>query len=914
MDQSLADFPDQKPVDTSDFPDQPKVDTGVSHGPFIDSIYNYGKNLVQHPIDTLNEPLLPEAHLYNSVETGRDILGPDGVARPNPNYSKYSLTGVTEDLIKPFMNEVVRPLTSPLGVVSGLMGLRAAHTEVEPTSEPAIKNKMYGTQLDLPLQEVPKEGLVPNQLKPRLRVTSEGLKPVAPGESWADKFPDQPGTSTTEARQELAQPEKYQFTGNEWKVAKQLSEPVADQPVAETKPKYKLVGDKFVKQEVDQPDNTPISEASPDVKLPKVLAGAKPRYRTSTLEFESDLDKAAYITAQENKSKGDASYLKFVMDNTGLTEAEVRARGRDIKRSIKNLEPDEKDNIVVPKSSGRESFIRGESGSFNPKEITDRIKKALEDASPVYKLAMPDVETQGAVGKLFAAIEDARSLQAPQEELRSAERSKRAGAFAGAGGTGQEWFKKASSQLAGEYPKVLAEPLKLGQRDVNKLFNTIKDSDLRPFEQKRTGDALVKILSGSELPQPNELRLLDATFGKGFGSAIMELHGGLGAIKPNLSIIKEGIGLSRALKTGMDMSWPLRQGITIFHRGEYWNAFKDMVVGHGSQEYYNDVMDNIHSRLLFRINENTGKSYAERVGLKLAGVAGEGYGQHEENFMTKLAGKIPLLSHSERAYTGMANQVRADVFESMIKDLQQEGRNPLQNLHLGQQVAEYVNNATGRGSLGKLEKYAPALNQGLFAPRFIASRIKFLNPQTYIMQQDPMIRQQYLKSLGSVTGTGLATLGLAKLAGAQVELDPRSSDFMKAKISDNTRLDPWAGFQQYFTALANTIQEVKKHVNGEKEPFGYTHAIPKFAYYKLSPAASTGLRAILGKDPITGQRMTISDEMWRNFEPMFINDVREILQTDPKSLPVIPLDFFGMSTQTYQPKMGGNIQMLRPPK
>ena len=84
------------------------------------------------------------------------------------------------------------------------------------------------------------------------------------------------------------------------------------------------------------------------------------------------------------------------------------------------------------------------------------------------------------------------------------------------------------------------------------------------------------------------------------------------------------------------------------------------------------------------------------------------------------------------------------------------------------------------------------------------------------------------------------------------------------------------------------------------------------AYYKLSPAASTAVRLVFGKDPITGQRMTLSDEVMRNFEPMFIQDTIELLQDNPKNFPLIPLGFYGAGLQTYQPKQGGNLRLMMP--
>lgn len=75
--------------------------------------------------------------------------------------------------------------------------------------------------------------------------------------------------------------------------------------------------------------------------LPKDLAGAKPRYsygsKKFTLSFDSDIDKAAYITSQTKKSARDADYLQFVMDATGLTASQVRQLGLEVRASIKAI-------------------------------------------------------------------------------------------------------------------------------------------------------------------------------------------------------------------------------------------------------------------------------------------------------------------------------------------------------------------------------------------------------------------------------------------------------------------------------------------------------------------------------------------------------------------------------------------------
>ena len=81
-----------------------------------------------------------------------------------------------------------------------------------------------------------------------------------------------------------------------------------------------------------------------DQRLPRHLAAAKPRYnygaKAFDLDFESDVDKAAYIAAQKTPSKRDAEYVQHVQKATGLSEESVRSRGAAIREQIKGLARD----------------------------------------------------------------------------------------------------------------------------------------------------------------------------------------------------------------------------------------------------------------------------------------------------------------------------------------------------------------------------------------------------------------------------------------------------------------------------------------------------------------------------------------------------------------------------------------------
>src|SRR3990167_11303153 len=96
------------------------------------------------------------------------------------------------------------------------------------------------------------------------------------------------------------------------------------------------------------------------------------------------------------------------------------------------------------------------------------------------------------------------------------------------------------------------------------------------------------------------------------------------------------------------------------------------------------------------------------------------------------------------------------------------------NPELYKSFAGFVNNATGRGDLGKLNRNAQMLNTLFFSPRLIASRFNLLNPVWYA-RQPALVRNEAIKSFAEFVGIGSSILALAKLAGADVETDPRST-------------------------------------------------------------------------------------------------------------------------------------------
>lgn len=378
----------------------------------------------------------------------------------------------------------------------------------------------------------------------------------------------------------------------------------------------------------------------------------------------------------------------------------------------------------------------------------------------------------------------------------------------------------------------------------------------------------------------------------------------------------EAYNFPRAVMASMDFSAPLRQGLPLIHKKQFWTSLDDMFKAWGSERTYQAMHDDILSRPLFKERVTPGgkplKSFAEESGLKLTDL--NSLSTREENMMSSFAERIPGVRRSNRAYTMFLNKLRADTFEDLITRSKVFVADGNVNLPLARELANFVNTASGRGSLGQLEKSAVTLNTLLFSPRLIASRLTMLNPKYYI-SASPQVRKEALKSLFAVAAVGSTVTQLGKLAGGTVESDPASSDFGKLKIG-NTRLDPYGGFQQYIVAANRLAQgRVTSSTSGREfdlgnpqKPFDPTYAdiLTRFARGKAHPTIGFVWSLLSGQKEMSGQKMDLTttnpmeNAIAQRFIPIMLQDLYQLAQEDPSLLPILgPLTGFGMSTQVY---------------
>jgi len=228
---------------------------------------------------------------------------------------------------------------------------------------------------------------------------------------------------------------------------------------------------------------------------------------------------------------------------------------------------------------------------------------------------------------------------------------------------------------------------------------------------------------------------------------------------------------------------------------------------------------------------------------------------------------------------------------------------------LARDIAELVNvttgHATAKGGLS-LENAIKKIGPVLFSPGLLNSRIRMLNPFTYI-KADPFVRKQYLKAALSTAAAWWMVVELAKMAGGddvEVSTDPNSADFGKPRIGD-TRLDPGGGFQQFLVLYSRLLSAgATSSKNQRFHPFGKGYqaetalsATQRFMSNKLNPAAKFAYDLW---DSSEYKPLHLKDRTMQAFAPLIGQDLYEIYNEDPDLLPILgPLAAVGMGTQIY---------------
>lgn len=364
---------------------------------------------------------------------------------------------------------------------------------------------------------------------------------------------------------------------------------------------------------------------------------------------------------------------------------------------------------------------------------------------------------------------------------------------------------------------------------------------------------------------------------------------------------KESAHLARSFLTSGEFSAVLRQGkiIVMTEPRLLKPAMADMFRAFRSERGAFESEQNIAQRPNYKDYQQSGLSLTD---------LGEKLGSREEIFLSLYAENIPIVAGSQRAYVAFLNRLRADTFDTYKKTLELE--RPMLPVEK-EAIANYINVITGRGSLPQnFERAATALSTIFFAPRYVASRFQYLTGQPFIggtARTRKLIAKQYAKFFVA----SYLTLKLADefIPEAEVEWDPRSSDFGKIKIGD-TRIDPMAGLNQ-ITVFSSRIgtRETKtqkgaiKNLTGKLKPNDrdMKDVIVDFGRSKLAPIPALAIDLATGKD-IIGREITPESAVIKNLVPISWQDLLDTMEEQgiPRGTALQILAIFGEGVSTYE--------------
>jgi hypothetical protein len=321
------------------------------------------------------------------------------------------------------------------------------------------------------------------------------------------------------------------------------------------------------------------------------------------------------------------------------------------------------------------------------------------------------------------------------------------------------------------------------------------------------------------------------------------------------------LNFPRAILTSYDLSAPGRQGLILAesHPILAAKAFKDMIKSVANPKYAAEIDE------MIRDWGRTNGYWARKLDLTENSLEKKtlgGLSKLEESQMSATARKIPGVVRFQQAYTNFLNLMRMGVFEQNAKNMKLIGA----KIDDFDKLSELINTASGRGKLpGKLASSSPLLNELMFSPRLVFARLTYpIKFAQAVRSGDRVLRREAVRQMSSFLGAGASIVGLAKLMGAEVEFDPRSSDFAKIKVG-NTHVDIWGGYVQYARMIGQLTTFSKKLRSGEITKANAWDLLSNMAQSKASPVAGLAIDLFKGRD-FAGREMSVDAEKIRTQE------------------------------------------------
>ncbi len=284
--------------------------------------------------------------------------------------------------------------------------------------------------------------------------------------------------------------------------------------------------------------------------------------------------------------------------------------------------------------------------------------------------------------------------------------------------------------------------------------------------------------------------------------------------------------LIKTVKTSFDIGWGGRQGWRLLPRNpvEWWQMYGKQFKAFRSEENYNAIMADAKSFPNFERSQDPkyerNLAFLER-GTGSPETSGEEFTspwtQHLDEAPGPLGRVGAAVVGSERAYVAPGNWMRQAVLDKWVDRAVKRTGAPVSDADF-QLYMDHVNNATLRGSIGKLKESATAdaLSSLLFSTRGQVSGPQFVADLLRVAvnggdRYSPEARRIIAENVGAYIGMGMGALGLAATTGyaldkagkpsyVNVDLNDLSSTFGQMSIGP-VRWNYWGADQSLVRTL-----------------------------------------------------------------------------------------------------------------
>lgn len=564
-------------------------------------------------------------------------------------------------------------------------------------------------------------------------------------------------------------------------------------------------------------------------------------------------------------------------------------------------------------NASREGARRAAPVTLTRAEIR-AIKKLHKQASQTKRIPITaagvssKLDQQTVTAKLIALVKNAKSRRPAKEAAIRADRIKKARKLAQVQKNvrGQKLVSATKRSLSKAAPVPDFDPINvdLSAQEIDVLFNMVNTFDFggQTITKGAATIALDELLDGTLIFKSQQL-MLEQVFGKGLTKALF----GKQSIKSIIQDVSfEAINLPRALLASFDMSAAGRQGIvfSVSHPVASMKSFGRATRAALNSEYAKQIdlatRNNKWGQLADRFGVHSSPTgFTAKIGAK------------EEVYMSRVAESIPFgigrgVAASERHFTTFLNQQRREVFRLQAEKWIKRGITPQNNKAAFSKYAKFVNHATGRGSLENMQPgFLTGMNAVFFSPRFQVSRVQVMSDAITSLTTKHA-RSAITRDLAEFYATGMGIMGMAHAGGAEVERDPRSSDFGKIKVGD-TRYNYWGSFQPMARLFGQiTTGQIKQTGTGKLKDKGQIKLIVGFLRSKLAPTPGRVVDLVAGEtargEIVEPTPKFIGKAAYESLVPLFVQDSVDAwrFQGANAQFPVSAgLAFTGIGVQTW---------------